>query len=224
MADLTPYFCDLRTYSATPADCECTIPQLAEETTAATDVTCVVFDLANPVREATDPADALGQWYEHRLPGDPVAACLHGGAVHYLDADGTVRYEDEGKVYDETSTQIRTKEHFAPLSLVNIGGAVRVYRVQLDGNSEGAVEMTFGAEISVERRGEPEQFEKDFDVEDGEGEVELYPVPQRATTVEYTLEEAESDVRVKGYKLRALELELGTDGKLRRLDVSQRKA
>lgn len=185
-------------------------------------VTCLVFDMRNPPREAGDPADALGQWYEWRLPGDPVDACVHEGAVHYLDSAAVVRHEVEDQ-YDDEGEQILTKIHYAPLFLARLGGAQHVYRVHFLGQFGGVSSHRLTALIARERQTAPVEHVVDFDlVDETLEEFEFIPKLGGMTSLELTLEEVESESNTEGLRHKLVTLELGGDGTMRRLNTNQR--
>lgn len=197
---------------------------------------CLVFDMRNIPPVATSDGDALGQWYTwgseaSPLPGIPAAMIVHNGGpeptalrgrMYYLDDTGVVRYETEDQWFDDTDTPILTRVKFAPLSLGQLGGAERIYRGQADGEFRGLCTIRMTNEIADERRGDPVIETDDIVMaDDTNEEFELNTDPGRATSQILTLEEVASGQLTEGWALKAIGLEVGVKGRMRKLGKDQ---
>lgn len=180
----------------------------------------LVFDLRNPC--GPGGADSLGQWYSWRPTGEtPEAACLHGGVHHYLDEDGTVRYEVDGQEFDDVNQAILTAVETAPISFAQLEGAERLYWLQVDGHGAGDCTVRLTARTVTDDRDNPTVWTEDVAVTAATAALEGRLTP-KGTSVAVRVEEVASDNLTAGHKLRAFGFEVGISGRMRRLNASKR--
>lgn len=191
-----------------------------------TSAVVLVFDMRNPV--AGTEADQLGQWYEWTPPatvdvGRGPAGVVHQGVWHWIDQDAVVRAETPDQWYDDTDTQIRTRLTFGLLSLAGALNAERTYRIQVDGDYRGASTQTVTCSIVRELFGAPTTWTKDVVLTAADEEFEFQPNPSGMTAIGIDIQEAESADLTEGYAVKVVGMELGSNGKLRRVNADQRR-
>jgi hypothetical protein len=198
-----------------------------------TEAACLVFDMANPVDEPPSEADAVGQWYEWTLTANPRGAMvMHGvsaeadilaGRCYWIADSAVVRYETESHFYDDTNTQILTKMVFALMWMGQLQGAARSWRALVAGRGAGACTLRISSRrVKVDLNAPETWTSPDIAVTSSTGDLEFRPQPQRCDAFDITIEEIASANLTEGYKVKHLGFEVGADGRLRRVNFSQR--
>lgn len=114
----------------------------------------IVLDYGSASEAAPD-----GLWYadESSAWGVAVASCIHSNLEHMLEADGDVWKEVASQFFDGTSTAILPRCTLQPLLFADMGGEVRISRVQFIGEFKSAHD--FRAILTVDG-GTPVNYDK----------------------------------------------------------------
>jgi len=183
----------------------------------------LVFDMRNPCGDGG--ADALGQWYTWDPTGEtPRAACLHQGVHHYLDDAGVVRYESPGVFADDGTEPIAVALDFAPWSLAELEGSERFYRLKALGKWLDATTIRVTAPVYKGNQETPvgTPWTRDVDLTTSTlQDFEFRPQPGRCAALELLFQET-GDGLTRGWALRAIRIEVGTDDGMNASNVSQR--
>lgn len=176
---------------------------------------CLIWDYRFPAAVPQDVADTLGVGYVWRNQSAVGAVCFQE-TPYYVASDGSVFRQVANQYFDVIATPILRRMRWAHLSAAGLGGAMRVYRMTVDGTYTAAHSIL----VTINR---------DF----GSG-TETFPATLGAapedrwfrpksprSAMEVTVEDTGSDLTAGG-TIEALEIEVGVKPGVRRLSTTQR--